>query len=673
MIGDFWDLTINNLDMWASYYLQANNVGPLGNGSNVEKDGRFTTYTWKNAQGFPLVKWTQTAWRAHNCLPAEMPLLWNFLKLWSFKDGVRYYGGVPLATDLKAVSLDKAPYPPYNYTRANKLPMTGYFSKSFDINGISRTAKIYIAPNAPIRAYFTVIAVPDGVSTNDFIQKAGWKNLADQNEEGLFILEPGPNGWGSYEEEQAYLNTAIGFYRGNSYFSIFGESYLAGYGKGGAALEAWAAANPLLVCSQVYIDSVSPSKEFYSQFALKKFDGLSSGYKKIQIPENIKISYNEVPVPTWFINSSLDNVTNGIIYWKNASDCKDDVFFRPGYLFGSTVYTQAEDSDAWQTDYCGPISKVATLEKKVNFWDVSLNTTIYKFLTEYTRYDVTTAYGNQLGLRVPMGEFFNIVVNGYVREYMVYVPDSATKLWPSGAPVIFILPGDSQTDKVFWPATQWWKVADKEGVVLVTVCEQYSRNSTVVSHKDNEYFVPLLLNRIKEDYNVDETRFYVTGQSAGSVEAQKFGMLHPEYFAAIASTSGVANFDPDEWNEQLKAAVYESIPTYAIIGEGDIESMTGTPWDSTFNQLDQWLQYYTRANGISSLGDSLITQKSGRFITATWTNAKGFPMIKWTQTLYRAHNCIPAEMPMLWDFMKHWSIKNGVRYYDDQPLTIEIK
>lgn len=565
-------------------------------------------------------------------------------------------------------SLDNAPPPPYDYSRANHLPMTGYFERSFDVQGVRRTARIYIAPDAPIRAYFTVIAVPDGVDTDEFIMKSGWKAIADQNDEGLFILEPGPNGWLAPEQEQPYLQTAIGFYRNNDYFSIFGEHYLAGYGKGGSALEMWAASNPLQVCSQVYVETSTPDVAFYAQFSQKKFDGLSSGYKKIEIPEHLKISYNEVPVPTWYINSNLSSIATGLDYWKAANDCQSDAFSRPNYLLGSKVYPQSANSNAWQTDYVGSISKVAVLEQNANPWNKALTAAIYGFLTEFVRYDVTSAYGNQLGLRVPMGQRYTMMVNGFIREYMVYVPDSARKLWPNGAPVLMVFPGDSQTDIVFWPATQWWKVADREGVILAIICEQYSRKSTVVSHKDNEYFVPQLLDELKRSYHIDETRIYATGQSAGSVAAQGFGMTNPDYFAAIASTSGVASFNADDWQRLLKAARGKPMPTYAIIGEGDIEAMTGTPWDSTYNQLDQWLEYYAKANGIASLGDPSLARQQGRFISAEWRNTQGFPMVKWTMTLYRAHNCIPAEMPMLWDFLKHWSLKDGVRYYDGIPL-----
>ena len=127
--------------------------------------------------------------------------------------------------------------------------------KSFVVGSTTRTAKIYIAAHAPIRTYFTVIAVPDGYTTEQFLRKSGWKDIADQAQEGLFILEPGAGGWGSATDESAYVTAAMSFYISNGYFSIFGEHYLVGYGAGAPPLEAWAAANPLKVISQVYVDS----------------------------------------------------------------------------------------------------------------------------------------------------------------------------------------------------------------------------------------------------------------------------------------------------------------------------------------------------------------------------------------------------------------------------------
>jgi len=558
------------------------------------------------------------------------------------------------------ISLDNAPIPDYDYSRANKLPLTGYFEKSFDVNGETRTAKIYISATAPIRTFFTVIAVPDGVDTTEFLIASGWHDIADANEEALLLLEPGKGGWKSPEEELPYVNAAIDFYKSNQYFSIFGLHYFVGYGKGAGVLEAWAAANPIFIISQVYVDGESLSEAYYSQMAKMYYDGLNTGYAPIEIPDEIKIARNEVPVPTWFINRDVNKISKAIEYWKSANDCVKDTVVTRGYLFDSKVYAQSPDSDAWQTDYCGPISKVAVLEKEVDILNPKVNQTIYNFLTEYSRYDNTTAYGNQLGIRKPYGEIHTMLVNGYLREYMVYVPESAEKLWPDGAPVIFVFAGNSQTDKVFWHATQWWQVADKEGVILVFPCEQYSSSSTVVSHADNDVFYPQLVEVMKRQYNVDPTRFYATGQSAGSGVSQVFGMTNPEYFAAIATTSGL--------RAPAENATFEMVPNYAIVGEGDNPNYIGTLWDDTENLLDQWAEYYIKANGLEK-GDGSNVEVDGRYKTWTWYNKQGFPLFKITVTAYRAHNCIPAEMPMLWEYMKHWSLKDGVRYYDGVPVA----
>lgn len=64
-----------------------------------------------------------------------------------------------------------------------------------DIANDARTVKVYIAPEASIRSYFTVVAVPDDVDTYEFLRDNGWFELANAKGEGLFVLEPGAGGW----------------------------------------------------------------------------------------------------------------------------------------------------------------------------------------------------------------------------------------------------------------------------------------------------------------------------------------------------------------------------------------------------------------------------------------------------------------------------------------------
>ena len=246
--------------------------------------------------------------------------------------------------------------------------MTGYWEKSFIVNGETRTAKIYISPETPIRSYYTVIAVPDGVDTGEFLWKSTWKDLADQKEEGLFVLEPGKDGWGSAEDELAYVTAAMNFYISNRYFSIFGEHYLVGYGRGAPALEAWAAANPLKVISQVYVDSKGLGADYLNQFSTMEFDGTTApGYTTVVFPAGFDlINYNEVVLPTWYINPDKRTISDSLAYWKTANDTvafgvKDKALGR--------VYKQADDSGRWMTSYSGSISKVAVLDRPVSYWN----------------------------------------------------------------------------------------------------------------------------------------------------------------------------------------------------------------------------------------------------------------------------------------------------------------
>jgi len=568
------------------------------------------------------------------------------------------------------VSLDEAQAPDYDFQRANKLPMTGYFERSFDVNGSKRTAKFYIAASAPIRSFLTVIAVPEDFGTTEFLVASGWHDIADDNEEGLVLLEPGPGGWSDSDAEQEYIDAAMNFYSRNNYFSIFGISYLVGYDGGGTALEAWAATHPLLVVSQAYVNSESQSDAYYSRFDAILMDGRSTGYSQIEIPEEMKFACNEIPVPTAFVNPDLERVYRAISYWKKVNDAVSSSTSRPDYFSGADVYAQSSISDAWATAYSGPISKVVTLEANVDVIDPHLSNELYGFVTEYVSYENATAYGNHLAPRKAYGDIRTMMIEGQLREFQVYVPESAERLWPDGAPVVFIFAGNSQTDKVFFHNTLWWKVADKEGCILAIPCETYSRTSTSVSHASTGMFYKKLARYITEHYNVDPSRFYATGQSAGSFAAQGFGVTNPEYFAAIASTSGLS-YPSDEGGfgrTPTSEATYKVIPNYCILGQGDIEMMTGTLWDGTKNMLDGWAAYFLEANGVGPLGDGSNGITEGRFRTWTWSNSQGFPLFRVGQTLYRAHNCIPAEMPRLWDFLKHWSFKDGVRYYDNVAI-----
>ena len=128
------------------------------------------------------------------------------------------------------------------------------------------------ASTPPLRAYITVIALPDGIADPyAFLQEQGWLEQADTYGELLFVLEPGQGGWGTPDSEAAYLEACLGEVIGNdaggtretapggvvqtgkvtlsdgttcSFFTGHSCNYYVGYGEGCAVLESWTAENP---------------------------------------------------------------------------------------------------------------------------------------------------------------------------------------------------------------------------------------------------------------------------------------------------------------------------------------------------------------------------------------------------------------------------------------------
>ncbi|MDL4814138.1 hypothetical protein [Actinomadura opuntiae] len=585
-----------------------------------------------------------------------------------------------------AKPLDGRPAPGYDYSRANKLPreMTGYWEKRFELNGVPRTAKVYISPETPIRSYYTVLAIPDGVETGDFLRRTGWRDIADERGEGLFVLEPGESGWGAAAAERAYVDAAMAFYQANPYFSIFGLDYLVGYGAGAPALEARAAAFPLQVISQVYLDSPGLPAAYLRDIGSQEFDGTTQdGYTDVVFPEGFDlIRHDEVVVPTWYLNPQR-SASSSLAYWRGANDTD-----KPGVHDGllGTVYRQRRKSRRWMTSFSGPISKVAVRERPTEYGNQRTTRELLAFLTPYSRYENFFAYGNQLVRRADYDrlgvEVQTMTVEGRLREFLVYVPESARRLWSRRAPVVFIWPGNTQTDKVFFDSAQWWQVAQREGCILVVACEQYSSSAISVSHKDSDVFFRQLREFVTRKYDVDPTRFYCTGQSAGSGVTQFFAAAKPEYFAAVASTSfapapdksGTITFEGVSY-----PAARQTIPTYLAYGYGDLAFLKGDLWDDIQNDLDAWAAYHLGVNGLALQDvDRREGRPSGwynRFRTWTWRKpGSPAPMVKVTKNLYRSHNNIPEETPMLWEFMRHYRHevdKTGhvTRYYSPSGFS----
>ena len=614
---------------------------------------------------------------------------------------------VPAAVDYDTVEvLEK------DFSQAAQLPLTGWFEKSFEDG---RTCKVYVSPEASVRSYFTIVAVPDGQDTYKFLQKEGWFDVADAKGEGLMVLEPGEKGWGKAADEAAYMEEAIGFFRsgvnanGVTVFSVFGEYYLAGYGKGGAALEMWAAKNPILVISQVYVNGKSAGNKALDAVSSTPYDGVSSngditpilGETLAEVGIAGEAAPKDLAVPTFLVNFKGSEK-----HWMTANNT-----YKIPDLAG--VYHQKIKAKNYSTDYANGVRKAngekyGISEVKIALAKGKLNAAkIYAYMAKWTRYDTTFPYSNALADRLDYTaarvaaqqmakdgvvkavmddgtEVYgtaDVKVKGHgtvqvgviafadnngdgkndPREYLAYIPNSIKKS-SKKAPIMMVYPGNSQTDSIFMDSTLWWQLADKEGIALVFICETYSANACSVSHANSDQFQLTMINILQDCFdgkyaNLDFTRVYGSGQSAGSAATQGFAATNPEFFAAVASTSAATSG---------ANGVNKMIPTMLITGQMDMGNM-GQGMDSP--TVIAWGNYFLKANGIQKAftvedASSCVAADPRHPAIYSFNNAQDIPMVRYGLCILRPHNCYPSDMPLLWDFAKHYAKdENGVRYY----------
>lgn len=603
----------------------------------------------------------------------------------------------------------------------NRLPLTGYFDKIISYTGNNttqnRSAKLYIADGSPMATYVTVIAVPDGVDTWQFLSSSGWIAYADQQREALYILEPGQNGWGGSAEEKSYVDAAMTWLlapkvNDTAVLSTYGIFYFAGYGQQSAALETWCAAHPLQTIAQAYVDSTgAPADELNS---IGQTKAVEAGRTDMVIEDEIKMTYAEITIPIWYATQNASQI-GSLSYWKQAND----VLAAPEMRNGTAVYHQKQDSDRWMTtlwnnifaedpDTYGPygLSEVAVKSYSGTPDYAAFTSEMTAFLSRYLSYDTSTEYNKQLSVRADWNELgvktvvteIEAVKGNTKREYLVYAPEGYEKPYGGvGAPLVLVEAGAGTTDKNFFNASQWWQVAQKNNFVLVFLCEDNNTPTTLTYH-DFDIFMDKVVEEVTAAYQIDESRIYLNGHSAGSGSTQAVGVLYPQEYAAIATTSAIPNMNdvPSSFcgmfggaGRSYSGPSNEKIPVFFMYGEGDRPELHDGIWHSNhkdspyYSEIDTTIEdltkYHLNIWGLSMGKEGTATCDEYTYETTipqdaqhgyeSWiwsvkANGTAIPVYRVSRMQNIGHTNSNTEFDILWNFMKHYRVaEDGTRYY----------
>jgi poly(3-hydroxybutyrate) depolymerase len=535
--------------------------------------------------------------------------------------------------------------PVYDPMKGIAMGISGLYERTVANTG-GRTAKIYASKDAYLGAYVVVLTTPEGEETAPWLAESGWIDRADEEKLVLYVLEPGePGEWGTPAEELAYVETAVYHFADarENYYQPSESYYAVGYDAGGAALQRVVMKDPILFAAGAFVDASDISSQF--------LDTLDTNHYPTADWNGKQVASSQVPMPVWLVNSEGSSNADDVVgHWKQANQTSSRATgYRGGKLFeqqAGTLYGYVAESSR---------VAVGVLEKKNvrknDSREAQLDEKIYEFLSGYTRYGGNVG-GNTIGSRPDYERlgvsYQTMVVNDRLREYLVYVPHKAKVAAARGddVPLVFTMHGSGMTMYMMFDYSRWWEVADKEGFILVAPTSTNSGRATSWSTGSSSAdftFIDQVLTDLKANYNVDERRVYLNGQSNGSAMAQAIGrnLAYSKNFTAIGSTSfpsTSSNFDG------------EMLPFMTLWGEFDF-----WPWQPTSSRVSGMLDYWINRNdALGTPSTPAAERNTHRRTVWSWKNAAGTDVVKYGVSWGRGHSIIPEEMPVLWAWFDSW-------------------
>ena len=529
-----------------------------------------------------------------------------------------------------------------------------------------------------------------------------WKTLADstdtqaidadwtkQQEKFIVIYLDGLT-YGTSAAERAadidYVNKVYAAASGRTMYCIHeAKNYMVGYGEGGTIAQMAAMDQTAVWAGLATVDAGSVDANWIAEngakmaSSLNGYNDMESSTRKSTIPKST------LPLPVWMIGS-VDNNANALAYWKAADHIADSDKAADGNI---TKYTRSAgwtaDEDAYKINRDTAAYRIWTSESAPK----NTESTIWNDFLFGVRRWMADPGGDLRVTKDPIADLHMTrhyeKVGGWMREWYVYVPQHVQQK----APVVFANHGYTLNGGVYAGQTDWHKVADEKGFIVVfpsAIPGSISENGNAPfpawniamdpTRMDEIEFFKYMLDDLKKHYSIDTGRVYATGHSWGSQMTHVLALNEPEMFAAVAPLSGfIFNAAVFEQAEAAKAkGSYPGVPVYMAAGtEG------GTEWaicpvplaeeNSSGKTLSDWFALngctdsldWSKINGSNETKGSLDWQnggaftKSGRWYTMT-CEKNGVPMVQAEIVDYMPHATMPEHSARVWNnWLSHYS------------------
>ena len=261
-----------------------------------------------------------------------------------------------------------------------------------------------------------------------------------------------------------------------------------------------------------------------------------------------------------------------------------------------------------------------------------------------------------------------------------YWPEELMSGAPAGSvPVMVLLHGNTNDPRTQAETSGFIQVAGKERFFIVEMEWQGSKDYGAMGYDGIEKVINILLEKYPQ---LDPSRIYAQGLSAGAITATALGICKSYLFAGVGgygggiytgAKTGRFSYLPGLWAEATQKRGFVEMPYCSIIGTADQVVPFYTPSDYKGNSYVNAWNTYQQLNGIEvtseldfasdtllglNLADrqTITTNKGNGIKAVTGYFYKGeMPLIKIVAVVDYGHwNFMPGAQ-MMWDFFKMFS------------------
>lgn len=554
-----------------------------------------------------------------------------------------------------------------NYYRQD---LNGYYNFECHVSdSIVRTAKFYI-PDGSVRNQPTIfICVPALYKTDQFLRESGWKALADELHFYLIMMEAENGIWGDDDKEFSYINALREDVNYRPFFSAFSSRfYVYAYGE---------TADIICRQSRLYPRSWAGAA-LIGRSGMKGDECSMLRTKMTNVPG---VSYSNIQMPIWLSSHIHDEAfLCETAYYKDANHSSDT----PVKENGRTIWKPAEGG-TMDEHWCA----VTAIDEKD--WRECLNADYSRMVWDTVFSGVARYPGNANGAlrRYPAiekrgfikhsalisGGYYADGSDRYQRVWWTYKPASINESEPF--PLLFVFHGAGGSGDEIPDRMGWADVAEKHGFMLIsptaslpnrvrhvsgmTINEMYramwNTGEAQPERPSDILFVEYLYQWAMENFNIDRSRVYASGQSSGGMMSWTLASCRPDIFAAVAPFSAkILNME----GNALPFTNSSVIPVIANMGLADSMFPGGFSTDDARMLIERWHDAFSLNENWNSYtyndGGKNCSYRNGLFINYIFHSSAGVPILRCIETETKTHAAWPSECEMAWtEFLRHYS------------------